>query len=105
MRSKLCTTIGIILVVVSAIGLLLAGGTLISLPSIANQLVEAIPYAKTNVAEAIAQARRKSYYGIAACTPILLLGVSLVRSQRRKKAAQQKSPMPEATSFNETHHQ
>ena len=38
MRSKLCTTIGIILVVVSAIGLLLAGGTLISLPSIVRLL-------------------------------------------------------------------
>jgi hypothetical protein len=78
--------IGIVFVAISTAGLLLAGGNLVTLPSIQSQLVRVIPNAESAIVEAVAQSRRKSYYGIGVCSPILLIGMVLVLSQRRNKA-------------------
>jgi hypothetical protein len=85
MACKLCNAIGIVLVAISAAGLLLAGGNLITLPFIQSQLVKVVPDAESAITEAVAQSRRKSYYGVGVCSPILVLGAVLILSRRRNK--------------------
>jgi hypothetical protein len=79
--------LGWLLMVLAVIGLSLALGNVISLPSIQRQLVEAVPNAEPAVAEAIASSRSKSYYGIGICLVVFLCGAGLTRIKRSEPDA------------------
>lgn len=74
---------GAALLASSTVVLVLAVGNLLSLPSVQRNLVDVVPSADASVAEAAAQSRRKSYYGIAVGSVLGLIGAVAVLPVKR----------------------
>jgi hypothetical protein len=74
---------GVLLLAIAAAIVVFAIVNLLSLPSVERQILASVPSAEASVADAVAQSRRKSYYGIAVGTAIGLCGVVLVATKPR----------------------
>jgi hypothetical protein len=77
--------LGWLLMALAVIGLSLALGNLMSLPSIERQLVATLPNAEPAVTDAVATSRIKSYYGIGICLVMFLCGAGLPRIKRNSQ--------------------
>ena len=92
--ARLRVIVGGIVMAISAAGLFIAIGNLVSLPSIQRQLQKTIPTAEPSIAEAIAISRKKTYIGIGILSGTLIFGIALFRYQRRKPADESSTMLP-----------
>ena len=87
MKASLSTFILAGLLVVSGLGVLIACGNLVTLPLIQAQLIEAVPGVEQALEEAVRVSRKKTYYGLGICVPILLCSSGLLLAQYRRSRA------------------